>query len=124
VLAVLAGLGFLLAAVGLHGLVAQVVEERCREFGIRLALGARRSDVVRLVGRHAAVVGLAGGAIGVGLALVGSAVIQGMLFGVSPLAARVYLTATATLVLVVFFAGLGPARRATRVQPVDVLRAE
>ena len=124
VLSLLGGLGFLLAAVGLYGLLAQSVVERTRELGIRMALGAGRLDVVGLILRRAVMVTLIGGPLGLVLALVGSRVIERLLFGVSRLDAWVYLAATGTLALVVLLAGLGPALRATRVHPVDVLRAE
>lgn len=124
VLSLLGGLGFVLAALGLYGLLGQSVIERTRELGIRMALGARRVDIVVLIIRHAGVVTLTGGAAGLGLALAGSRLIERMLFGVSRLDGWIYVAATGTLALVVLLAGLGPALRATRVQPVDVLRAE
>ena len=67
---------------------------------------------------------LTGGPLGVALAFAGSRAIERLLFGVSRLDGWVYLAATGTLALVVLLAGLGPALRATRVHPVDVLRAE
>jgi predicted permease len=124
VLSLLGGLGFLLAAVGLYGLLAQSVVERTRELGIRMALGARPLDVVGLILRRAVMVTLIGAPLGLVLAFVGSRVIERLLFGVSRLDGWVYLAATGTLALVVLLAGIGPALRATRVHPVDVLRVE
>jgi putative ABC transport system permease protein len=123
-LSLLAALGFALAALGLYGLVAQATIERRREFGIRLALGARGANIVRLVAGHAAIVSSLGVAIGLGLSYFGTRVIQSMLFGVSRLDPAVYVAAVATLTLVVALACVGPARRALRVQAVEVLRAE
>jgi predicted permease len=123
-LSLLAALGFGLAALGLYGLVAQATVERRREFGIRLALGAAAGDIVRLVARYAAVVSGIGVALGLGLAAVGTRLIQRMLFGVSPLDPAVYAAAVTTLALVVALACAGPTWRALRVRAADVLRAE
>lgn len=124
VLSLLAGLGFLLASLGLYGLVAQTVAERAREFGIRVALGARRGDIVQLVARYALVVSSAGIAMGMALSVAGTRVLQGMLHGVTRLDPGIYGVAAATLVAAVALACVAPVRRALRVQPVDVLRAE
>jgi ABC-type antimicrobial peptide transport system permease subunit len=124
VLSLLAALGFTLASLGLYGLVAQTTLERRREFGIRLALGAPGGNIVRLVARHAAAVSALGIAIGLLLSYFGTRVIERMLFGVSRLDPATYLTAIATLTLVVALACIGPGLRALRVPAVEVLRAE
>ena len=123
-LSLLAGLGFVLAALGLYGLIAQTAIERRREFGIRLALGAAGVDIVRLVTRYAVVVSSIGIVIGLALSYFGTRLIQSMLFGVSPLDPAVYVVAVLTLTMVVAIACVGPAWRAVRVQAVEVLRAE
>ena len=123
-LSLLATLGFVLAALGLYGLIAQMTIERRREFGIRLALGASGGDIVRLVARHALTVSSLGVGIGLALSFFGTRVIQSMLYGVSRLDPTVYLAAVATLTVVVALACFGPALRALRVQAVEVLRAE
>jgi predicted permease len=123
-LSLLAALGFLLAALGLYGLTAQMTVDRRREFGIRLALGAAGSDVVRLVTRYALVVASVGIAIGLTLSYFGTRLIRSMLFGVSPGDPAIYVAAVITLTTVVVVACVGPAWRAGRVQPVEVLRAE
>jgi predicted permease len=124
VLTFVGGLGFLLAGLGLHGLVAQTAAERTREFGIRLALGARHRDVVRLMLRFAAVVAGAGAAGGLVVAWFGTRLVERILFGVSALDARVYVAATVGLLVIVVLACLTPVLRTLRVQPVDVLRSE
>ena len=123
-LSLLAALGFVLAALGLYGLIAQTTIERRREFGIRLALGAAGSDIVRLVARYAVVVASLGIVIGLSLSYFGTRLIQSMLFGVSPVDPAVYVAAVITLTMVVAVACVGPAWRAVRVQAVEVLRAE
>jgi predicted permease len=123
-LSLLAGLGFVLAALGLYGLVAQATVERRREFGIRLALGAAAGDIARLVARFALIVSSAGIIIGLTLTFFGTRLIQSMLFGVSPLEPLVYVAAVSTLAAVVALACAGPAWRAMRVPAVEVLRAE
>jgi uncharacterized membrane protein YqjE len=123
-LSLLAALGFVLAALGLYGLIAQMTIERRREFGIRLALGAAGSDIARLVARYAVVVASIGIVIGLTLSYFGARLIQSMLFGVSVLDPTVYVAAVLTLTMVVAIACVAPAWRAVRVQPVEVLRAE
>jgi predicted permease len=123
-LSLLAALGFVLAALGLYGLIAQTTIERRREFGIRLALGAAGSDIVRLVARYALTVATLGTVIGLSLSYLGTRLVESMLFGVTALDPAVYAAAVLTLAAVVAFACIGPAWRAVRVPAVDVLRAE
>jgi hypothetical protein len=118
----LGGLGFVLAAMGLFGLVSQTVSERTREFGIRLALGARGRQVELLVLRHAAVVFVVGGVAGLVAATFGSRYIESRLFGVQPVEPWLYTVALVTMALVVLAATVLPARAATRVDPVAALR--
>lgn len=123
-LGVLAGLGFLLAAVGIHGLVAQIAGDRRREFGIRLALGATPWQIILLVLRTALFVIAIGAPLGLVLAGLGSQLVKSRLFGITPLDLAVYIVATLALAAVVVLASLGPARRASRVDPVNVLRVD
>jgi ABC-type antimicrobial peptide transport system permease subunit len=95
-----------------------------REFGIRLAIGARRADIVRLVARYVAAIAILGTAAGVGLAVLGTPLVRSMLFGVEPLDPAIYALAAGLLVVVIGLAAAWPTWRATRVQPVEVLRAE
>lgn len=114
----------LLAALGLYGVLAHAVTQQRREIGIRMALGARSVDVLSQVLRK----GFALVAIGLILGLVGSLamtrVIESMLFEVSALDPVVLGTACAVMLLVGLLAGFVPARRASRVQPMSVLRDE
>lgn len=123
-LAVLGGLGFVLAALGVYGLVAQASAERTREFGIRVAIGASRAHIVGLVVRFAATIAAAGTIGGVTLAYFGSRALASMLFGITALDPRVYLVAVSALAIVVLAACAIPAMRAMRVQPAGVLRME
>jgi predicted permease len=124
VLGALAVLGFALAAIGIHGLVSQGVVERMREFGIRLSIGATRGQIVRLVLRSAVRLAAIGVPLGLLAAAASSRLVGSRLFGVEPLDAGLYATAVLALLIVVLLAGLAPALRASRANPVDVLRAE
>jgi predicted permease len=117
-------LAFVLAAVGLHGLVAQATTERAREFGIRMAIGASRRAIARLVGRYVFVVAASGVVVGLALAAVAARLLSAMLFGVGALDPLTYAVAVGVMGLIVVFAAAWPALRATRVPVVDVLRAE
>jgi len=124
VLSLLGGLGFVLAAFGLYGLLAQSVTERTREFGIRMAIGATRGQMYGLVLRHAALIAMIGGIAGLGLAMFGSRLIEAQLWGVTARDPFIYATAVFALLAVVFIAAAWPARVATRVEPVEALRIE
>jgi predicted permease len=117
-------LAFTLAAVGLYGLLAQLVAERTREFGIRLAIGSGRAGIFTLVLRQAAWIALFGTTVGLLLAGFGSRLIEAQLHGVSRLDLGTYALASLALAVVVFAAALWPARAATRIEPVEALRAE
>ncbi len=124
VLSLLGGLGFVLAAVGLYGLLAQAVTERTREFGIRMAMGATRRRVFHLVLRQATLVAVIGGIAGLGLAMLGSRLIEAQLWGVTARDPWIYAIASLALVAVVFVAAAVPARAATRIEPVEALRTD
>jgi putative ABC transport system permease protein len=117
-------LALLLSGVGIYGVLAYSVTERTHEIGIRMALGAARSDVLRMVVREGMMLGLAGVAIGVAAALATTRVLTSFLFGIQP-ADPVTLAAVSLLtILVAATASYVPARRATRVDPLVVLRWE
>jgi putative ABC transport system permease protein len=122
-------LATLLAAIGLYGVMSYAVARRTREIGIRMALGAERSTVLRLVlGEVAmlAMVGIVCGLAGTGalLKVMGSQLAERMLFGLSPADPVTIAGSTLTLALVAMFAGLVPARRATAIDPMRALRSE
>jgi ABC-type antimicrobial peptide transport system permease subunit len=114
----------LLAAVGVYGVVSQAVTQRTNEIGIRLALGATRADVWRLLANH----GLTPVAAGLGIGLAGAAVVSrllsGLLFGVAAIDPTTF-AAVAVVLLMAASAACGiPALRAARVDPLDALRYE
>jgi predicted permease len=121
---ILGGLGLVLAGVGVYGVLAAHVAQRTREFGIRIALGAEPSAVLALVLGPGALV-VAGGALaGLGLAAILTRFLQSFLFGVSPLDRATFLGVPLLLSVVALLASYFPARRATRVDPIKVLRAD
>jgi putative ABC transport system permease protein len=123
-LAVFSALALVLAAIGIYGVIAFVVSRRTREFGVRLALGAQRADLLRMVLGQGARVIVAGTALGITGALALTRVLEGLLYETSPTDAPTFLGVTATLVGVALVACYIPARRATRIDPVVSLRAE
>jgi predicted permease len=114
----------LLAAVGLYGVVSYSVAQRTREIGIRMALGARSTEVVRLVFRQALVLVCIGTATGALAALALTRVLSGMLFGVSATDPAVFIGVVCVLASAALVASYIPASRATRVDPTIALRAE
>jgi predicted permease len=123
-LGLLGTIGFVLAAVGLHGLIGQTVVERRREFGIRLAIGAAPTGIVKLVLRRAALVLSVGLAAGLALAWSGGRLVESQLFGITSRDPMPYGVAALLMVAVVSLASISPAVAATRVDPIDVLRSE
>jgi predicted permease len=118
------GLALLLTAIGLYGVLAYVVTLRTREIGIRMALGAQQSSILRLVLRDAAIVLAAGIAAGLLGSIWITRLVQHRLFGVKPLDPSSFVLAITALVCVAFAATYVPARRATRVDPMEALRHE
>ncbi len=117
-------LATLLASVGLYGVTAYAVARRTQEIGIRMALGAARGNVLRLILREVLILVGAGVAVGVPAALVLGRLVESQLFGVKAKDPVVMLLAVAVIVCVSVLAGYLPARRATRIDPVNALRYE
>ena len=112
-----AALALMLAAIGVYGVMAYGVAQRTREIGIRMALGAATSDVLRLVLRESAPATLIGIVTGLLGALALTRFLRGMLFGLTPLDASTFAGVVLLLSMVATLAALIPARRATRVDP-------
>ena len=123
-LSTLAGATFLLAAVGIHGLIASSVAERTREMGIRLALGATAGQAVRALATPGVVLAAVGILIGVGFARGFSSVLRSYLWGVAPDDPTTFAAAGALFVLVALAASLAPALRILRVDPARTLRQQ
>jgi len=119
-----AAIALVLAAVGVYGVIAYSVAQRTREIGVRVALGAQRSNVLALVLGHGAV--LAGAGIGIGLAgaLGVTRFLRAMLYGVSPFDPVSFVAVACVLSAIAFLASYVPARRAARVDPVEALRQD
>jgi predicted permease len=117
-------LALTLACVGLYGLMAYTVARRTNEIGIRMALGAERADILRMVMRETLLLVVAGVAIGIPVALAAARLISSRLFGLTPTDQLMVLLATLLMTAVAAFAGYLPARRASRVNPMVALRYE
>jgi len=121
-LGVFAGLALLLAAVGIYGVMSYTIAQRTREIGIRMALGAQRSDVLKLaLGQGLRLVSV-GVLIGLAAALVLTRVMTSLLFGVSPTDSMTFITISVVLMSVAALASYIPALRATKVDPIFALR--
>jgi predicted permease len=124
VLGVFAGVAGILAAIGIYGVLAYTVVQRTREIGIRMALGAQRVQVLALVLRHGLILTATGIAVGLAGAAAGARLLQGMLFGITPLDPQTFVAVSLLFGLVAMVASYLPARRATRVEPSLALRSE
>ena len=127
-MAVLAGafgvLAALLAASGLYGVIAYMVARRQNEIGVRMALGADRASVIRLVLREAMMLLAAGLVLGTGLALWAGQAAAKLLFGLKPNDAATFAAAAVLLAVAAAAAAYVPARRASGMDPMDALRME
>jgi len=124
ILGVMAALAFLLASVGVYGVMALSVARRTREVGVRMALGAQRGDVLRLVLCQGALMATLGIVAGLAIALASTRFLAFFLYGVSPFDSWTFAGASLTLLLTCLAASWIPARRATRVDPILALRTE
>jgi putative ABC transport system permease protein len=123
-LSVFAAASVLLAAIGIYGVLAHGVSQRTREIGLRLALGADRGRVLRMVVGQALALAVAGLALGLACAAGLSRLLRGLLFGVGPADLPTYFGVVAGLALVALVASVLPAVRAARVDPIAALRTE
>jgi predicted permease len=115
-------LALLLAGVGLYGLMAFAVVQRRREIGIRMALGARRGEVVGMVIRETLILVVAGLAIGGPIALVAARFVGSLLFGLAPTDTITLVSIAAIMIAIGGLAGYLPGRRASRINPIEALR--
>ena len=125
-LGLFAALGLMLAAIGVYGVMAQAVTERTREIGLRAALGASRADLLKLMFSRGVRLIAAGLALGFGCALAVSRLLQHLYHfrGVSPRDPATFAVAASTLLLAALLACYLPARRASRIEPMEALRNE
>ena len=124
VLGVFATLALVLASVGLYGVIVYAVAQRTREIGVRMALGATRRHVARLVLSQGARLTVVGVGVGAAAALALSRVVASLLYGVKPSDPVTFLAVPASLSAVALLASYAPARRAMNVDPLVAMRAE
>lgn len=119
-----AGIALLLATVGVSGVLRYAVAQRTHEIGLRLALGAREADILRMILSYAVALVVSGVAIGLGGSAALSRLLRGVVYGVTPTDPYAYVTVTLLLVAVALIAAYLPARRAMRLDPMMALRHE
>jgi len=121
---VYATVALLLGVVGLYGVIAYSVSQRTREIGVRIALGAQRGTVYRLILKEAGVLALAGIVIGTGGAIVAASLMRKLLFDTPPWDVATLVSVAVVLAASALLASFLPARRAASVDPMSALRAE
>jgi len=121
---VFAAIAAILAAIGIYGVIAYLVDQRRRELGIRIALGARAADVLKLVLRHGGLAVAVGLVCGLGAAFGATLLLKSLLYEVSATDPLTFASVSLGLIVVALLAISIPAARATRVDPVEALRQE
>jgi putative ABC transport system permease protein len=124
VLGAFALIAFVLAAIGIHGLLSFAVSQRTQEIGVRMALGAQSGDILSMVMRRCMALAIAGVIPGVALAYAAGRSMEALLAGVTPADAVTLTAAVALSVLMTVLGSLAPTLRALRVDPITALRAE
>jgi len=119
-----AAIAFLLAAIGIHGVLSFAVSHRTQEIGVRMALGARQGDILRMILRDAAVLAAIGTAAGTALALAAGQSMRSLLAGVGPADLGTFAAAILLCVVMTLGGSLIPAIRAVRVDPTKAIRVE
>jgi predicted permease len=119
-----AALALVLAGLGIHGLLSYAVSQRTQEIGVRIALGAGRGDIFRLVARRSAALAAVGVLLGTGLAFAAGRSLEAMLAGVGVADPRTFAAAVALVIVMTAVGTLAPARRALGVDPITAIRAE
>jgi len=119
-----AGLAIVLAAIGTYGVISYSVSQRIPEFGLRLALGAQPTSVLRMVLLQAMRLAFGGAAIGLAIALLLARVMRSMMYGVSPTDPATFVSVLAMVIAIALVACYLPARRAAKANPMDALRAD
>jgi hypothetical protein len=117
-------MGLILAVIGLHGIVSYTVRKRTREFGIRMAIGAGRWEIMRMVLRQSLVLGISGILVGLIAGMLASRQLTSLGMFCVPVRAFPFFIVSFVLLLTIVFAGFVPARRASLIDPMKVLREE
>jgi putative ABC transport system permease protein len=124
IFAIFGAVGLFLAVVGIYGVLSYSVSQRTQEIGIRVALGGQRGSILKLVVGHALKLALLGVVIGIAGSYAATRVMKSVLIGVSPTDTTTFIAVAAALIAVAVIASYIPARRASRLNPVQALRAE
>ena len=123
-LGVFALVALVLGVIGVYGVMSHAVAARTNESGIRIALGARGEEVTRMVTRQGFLLAMVGVVVGLGCSLVATRVMTGLLYNVSATDPWTFVAVALMMALVALLASYLPARRASRVDPIQALRAE